>query len=111
MKPETEQLLHKCRTALLQQSNEQLNTLFVSWFELNWLLRTSVQENGLFCTIERAFLPPLYWLVGTSVGQKADFTSPIAGFPWHRTQWRDKGNLFFSLIDESKTPSGKTNRC
>jgi hypothetical protein len=33
MKPETEQLLHQCRTALLQQSNEQLNTLFVSWFE------------------------------------------------------------------------------
>ena len=33
MKPETEHLLHQCRTALLQQSNEQLNTLFVSWFE------------------------------------------------------------------------------
>ncbi len=33
MKPETEQLLHQCRTALLQQSNEQLDTLFVSWFE------------------------------------------------------------------------------
>jgi hypothetical protein len=33
MKPETERLLHQCRTALLQQSNEQLNTLFVSWFE------------------------------------------------------------------------------
>jgi hypothetical protein len=33
MKPETEQLLHQCRTALLQQSNEQLHTLFVSWFE------------------------------------------------------------------------------
>lgn len=33
MKPETEQLLHHCRTALLQQSNEQLHTLFVSWFE------------------------------------------------------------------------------
>lgn len=33
MKPETEHLLHRCRSALLQQSNEQLNTLFVSWFE------------------------------------------------------------------------------
>jgi hypothetical protein len=33
MKPETEQLLHQCRAALLQQSNEQLHTLFVSWFE------------------------------------------------------------------------------
>ena len=33
MKPETEQLLHQCRAALLQQSNEQLNTLFMSWFE------------------------------------------------------------------------------
>jgi hypothetical protein len=33
MMPKTEQLLHQCRTALLQQSNEQLNTLFVSWFE------------------------------------------------------------------------------
>ena len=33
MKPETEQLLHQCRSALLQQSNEQLHTLFVSWFE------------------------------------------------------------------------------
>ena len=33
MKPKTEQLLHQCRTALLQQSNEQLHTLFVSWFE------------------------------------------------------------------------------
>ena len=33
MKTETEQLLHQCRTALLQQSNEQLNTFFVSWFE------------------------------------------------------------------------------
>jgi hypothetical protein len=33
MNPETEQLLHQCRTALLQQSNEQLHTLFVSWFE------------------------------------------------------------------------------
>jgi len=33
MMPKTEQLLHQCRTALLQQGNEQLNTLFVSWFE------------------------------------------------------------------------------
>src|SRR5579859_1145578 len=33
MKPETERLLHQCRAALLQYSNEQLNTLFVSWFE------------------------------------------------------------------------------
>src|SRR6266568_1787177 len=33
MKPETEQLLHQCRSAFLQQSNEQLHTLFVSWFE------------------------------------------------------------------------------
>jgi hypothetical protein len=33
MKPETEQLLHQCRTTLLHYSNEQLNTLFVSWFE------------------------------------------------------------------------------
>ena len=33
MKPETERLLHQCRSALLQQSNEQLHTLFVSWFE------------------------------------------------------------------------------
>src|SRR5260370_39575876 len=33
MKPETEQLLNQCRTALLEQSNEQLNTLFVCWFE------------------------------------------------------------------------------
>lgn len=33
MKPETEHLLHQCRSAFLQQSNEQLHTLFVSWFE------------------------------------------------------------------------------
>ena len=33
MKLETEQLLHHCRSALLQQSNEQLHTLFVTWFE------------------------------------------------------------------------------
>ncbi len=33
MKPKTERLLHQCRTALLQHNNEQLNTLFVSWFE------------------------------------------------------------------------------
>jgi hypothetical protein len=33
MKPETERLLHQCRSALLQQSDEQLHTLFVSWFE------------------------------------------------------------------------------
>src|SRR5260370_3753409 len=33
MNPEAEQLLQQCRTALLQQSNEQLNPLFVSWFE------------------------------------------------------------------------------
>ncbi len=33
MKPETERLLHQCHSALLQQSNEQLHTLFVSWFE------------------------------------------------------------------------------
>lgn len=33
MKPETEQLLHQCRAALLQQNNGQLNTLFASWFE------------------------------------------------------------------------------
>src|SRR5260370_3210600 len=33
MKPETEQLLHQCRAALLQQSNGQLETLFASWFE------------------------------------------------------------------------------
>ena len=33
MKPETERLLHQCRSALVQQSNEQLHALFVSWFE------------------------------------------------------------------------------
>lgn len=33
MKPETERLLHQCRAALLQYNNEQLNTLFLSWFE------------------------------------------------------------------------------
>ncbi len=33
MKPETERLLHQCRSAFLQQSNEQLHTLFVAWFE------------------------------------------------------------------------------
>src|SRR5216110_1847926 len=33
MKPETMRLLQQCRAALLQYSNEQLNTLFVSWFE------------------------------------------------------------------------------
>ena len=33
MKPETEKLLHQCRVALLHSSSEQLNTLFVSWFE------------------------------------------------------------------------------
>lgn len=33
MKLETERMLHQCRTALLQQSNEQLHTLYVSWFE------------------------------------------------------------------------------
>src|ERR1700730_9591312 len=34
MKPETERLLQECRAALLQYSNEQINTLFLSWFEL-----------------------------------------------------------------------------
>src|SRR5215469_11453725 len=33
MKPETERLLQQCRAVLLQYSNEQLNTLFVSWLE------------------------------------------------------------------------------
>ncbi len=33
MKPETEKLLHQCRVALLHYSNEQLDALFVSWFE------------------------------------------------------------------------------
>ena len=33
MKPETEKLLHQCRVMLLNYSNEQLNTLFMSWFE------------------------------------------------------------------------------
>jgi hypothetical protein len=33
MKPETEKLLQQCRAVLLHYSNEQLNTLFVSWFE------------------------------------------------------------------------------
>src|SRR5713101_5844783 len=33
MKPETEKLLHQCRVMLLHYSNEQLNTLFMSWFE------------------------------------------------------------------------------
>jgi hypothetical protein len=33
MKPETEKLLHQCRVALLHSCSEQLNTLFVSWFE------------------------------------------------------------------------------
>ncbi len=28
-----ERLLHQCRVVLLQYSNEQLNMLFVSWFE------------------------------------------------------------------------------
>jgi hypothetical protein len=64
---------------------------------LYWLLRTSIQEMGLFCTIKRTFLPRLYWLVAIWVGQKDNFTSPIAGFPWHSTQRKDKGNLFFSL--------------
>ena len=41
MKPETEQLLRQCRSALLQQSNEQLNTLFVS---LCWLVGVSVPK-------------------------------------------------------------------
>jgi hypothetical protein len=34
MKPETERLLQECRAALLQYSNEQINTLFLSWFGL-----------------------------------------------------------------------------
>ena len=42
---------------------------------LYWLLRTSVQEIGLFCTMERAFLPQLCWLLSTSVGKKIDFPS------------------------------------
>jgi hypothetical protein len=33
MKPETEKLLHQCRVMLLHYSNEQLHTLFMSWFE------------------------------------------------------------------------------
>jgi hypothetical protein len=33
MKPKTERLLQLCRAVLLQYSNEQLNTLFVSWLE------------------------------------------------------------------------------
>jgi hypothetical protein len=33
MKPETVRLLQQCRASLLQYDNEQLNTLFVSWFE------------------------------------------------------------------------------
>ncbi len=33
MEQETEKLLQYCRAALLQYSNEQLNTLFASWFE------------------------------------------------------------------------------
>jgi hypothetical protein len=33
MKPETERLLQQCRAVLLQYSNEQLNTLFLSWLE------------------------------------------------------------------------------
>ncbi|HEY4386311.1 MAG TPA: hypothetical protein VGN34_17780, partial [Ktedonobacteraceae bacterium] len=33
MKPKTEKLLQQCRATLLQYSSEQLNTLFLSWFE------------------------------------------------------------------------------
>jgi hypothetical protein len=33
MKPETEQLLHQCLVILLQYTNEQISSLFVSWFE------------------------------------------------------------------------------
>jgi hypothetical protein len=56
MKPETEQLLHQCRSALLQQSNEQLHTLFVSWFE-----RLVGEES-----IEEA-LDDLYLLLGYGI--------------------------------------------
>ncbi|HEX6554851.1 MAG TPA: hypothetical protein VF026_18940 [Ktedonobacteraceae bacterium] len=44
MKPETEKLLHQCRAALLQYNNEQLNTLFVPWFE------RMVREESIFAT-------------------------------------------------------------
>jgi hypothetical protein len=73
-------------------------------------LRTSVEEIGLFCTIERAFLSQLSGVLVTSIGQKTDFTSPIAVFLWHGTRRRDKWNRFFSLDGQRKTPSGTTNR-
>ena len=53
----------------------------------------------------------MYWLLSTSVQKKTDLASLITLFPWHGTRWRDKWNVFFSLDDERRTPSGKTNRC
>jgi hypothetical protein len=48
-------------------------------------------------------------LGATGEGPSQDGTSPVAYSTWHRTPWRDKGNLFFSLDSERKTPSGKNN--
>jgi len=52
----------------------------------------------------------MYGVLVTSIGQKTDFASPIAVFPWHETRRRDKWNRFFSLDDQRKTPSGTANR-
>jgi hypothetical protein len=35
---------------------------------------------------------------------------PDRYFPWNRDQLRDKGNVFFSLDNERRTPSSKQNR-
>jgi hypothetical protein len=41
--------------------------------------------------------------------KKPDEACAITLFAWHRTPWRNKGNLFFSLDSERKTPSGTNN--
>ena len=53
---------------------------------------------------EGAYLPQPYRLVGTWVGQKVHFTSPIPQFQWHATGWRDKGDIFLSLCQRGKLP-------
>ena len=68
--------------------------------------RQTVSDQALSQNVD-----DLYWLLGTSVQKKTDLASPIAHFPWHGNQRRDKGNLLFSLNGERKTPSSKTNRC
>lgn len=95
MKPEMEQQLHHCRAAFVQQSNEQLDSLFVSWFER--MVGEDLMEEALddlclllgydICSLHSAIVYATYtawWEVEGFAGHDGEFVCRDVAALQHR---------------------------